>query len=121
LSAAGADADDAEAVRALYAQLRQRFSDWREEYERLHEQNETGAFGLPDEFAERYAELDRRLTKLLDDVGQLEARARKVRRETDDPLDKNRGSGLAFRLRLGQAYRPDRMQDLTPTGSTCRR
>ena len=82
------DANDAEAVRVLYAQLRQRFGDWREEFERLHEQNERGTFGLPEEFAQRYAELDRRLTQLLADVKQLDARANEVRGAIDDPLDK---------------------------------
>jgi cytochrome c556 len=88
LSATGDDADDAEAVRKLYAQLRQRFADWQDEFESLHEQNETGAFGLPDEFARRYAELDGRLTQLLADVKQLDARAEAVRAATEDPLDK---------------------------------
>lgn len=88
LSAYGSDADDAEAVRELYAQLRRRFSEWCEEFESLHEQNETGAFGLPDEFAQRYADLDRRLSQLLADVRQLEARAADIRDDTEDPLDK---------------------------------
>jgi chromosome segregation ATPase len=85
LSASG---DNAEKVRDLYEGLRRRFSDWREEFESLHEQNETGAFGLPEEFAERYAELDRRLTQLLADVKQLERRAEALRTDSDDPLDK---------------------------------
>jgi chromosome segregation ATPase len=84
----GAGADDAEALREQYAQLQRRFRDWREEFEGLHEQNATGAFGLPDEFAERYAALDRRLTQLLADVRRLDERAEAVRTETDDPLDK---------------------------------
>ena len=88
LSAYGDDADHADALRELYAQLRRRFGDWREEFESLHEQNEAGAFGLPDEFAQRYAELDRRLTQLLADVKHLDARAEKIREATDDPLDK---------------------------------
>jgi DNA anti-recombination protein RmuC len=88
LSAYGEDADDAEAVRELYAQLRRRFREWREEFEGLHEQNESGAFGLPEEFAARYAELDRRLSQLLADVKRLEARADEIRQVTDDPLDK---------------------------------
>jgi hypothetical protein len=88
LSGAGDDADDAEALRERYAQLQRRFRDWREEFEGLHEQNVTGAFGLPDEFAERYAALDRRLTQLLADVRRLDERAEAVRTETDDPLDK---------------------------------
>lgn len=88
LSAAGDDEDDAERVRKLYAGLRHRFREWREEFESLHEQNEKGAFGLPQEFAERYADLDRRLTQLVADVRRLEERAEAVRSETDDPLDK---------------------------------
>jgi hypothetical protein len=88
LSAAGKDADDAEAVRTQYAQLQCRFHDWRAEFERLHEQNETGSFGLPQAFADRYADLDRGLTQLLEDVGRLDARAEQVRSQTDDPLDK---------------------------------
>jgi hypothetical protein len=88
LSAAGDDADDAQAVREQYAQLQQRFQEWREEFEGLHEQNVTGAFGLPDEFAERYAGLDRRLTRLLADVKQLDERAAAVRTEDEDPLDR---------------------------------
>jgi chromosome segregation ATPase len=88
LSAAGDDADNASAVREQYAQLQSRFNDWREEFERLHDQNVTGAFGLPDEFAERYADLDRRLTQLLADVKQLDDRAKAVQSETEDPLDK---------------------------------
>jgi len=87
LSAAGDDADDAQTTRDQYANLQQRFCTWREEFESLHEQNVTGAFGLPDEFAERYAELDRRLTKLLADVRMLDERADSVRNEVDDPLD----------------------------------
>jgi hypothetical protein len=86
LSGAGDDADDAESLRGQYAQLQHRFRDWRQEFASLHEQNVTGAFGLPDEFAERYAELDRRLTQLLADVRSLDERAEVVRDETDDPL-----------------------------------
>jgi hypothetical protein len=88
LSAYGEDADDAEAVRDLYVQLRRRFREWREEFETLHDQNVTGAFGLPEELAGQYAELDRRLAQLLADVKSLEARADEIRRVTDDPLDK---------------------------------
>jgi DNA repair exonuclease SbcCD ATPase subunit len=88
LSAYEDDPDDAEAVRRLYSQLRRRFRDWQEKFESLHAQNETGAFGLPEEFAARYAELDRRLTQLLADVRQLDARAEQMREITDDPLDK---------------------------------
>jgi hypothetical protein len=105
LSEAGEDADDAEAVRALYAQLRQRFSDWRDEFERLHEQNERGTFGLPEEFARRYAELDRRLTQLLADVKQLDARANRVRGATDDPLDKIAEGALKLERAKAQCAR----------------
>jgi hypothetical protein len=88
LSAAGDDADDAQAVREQYTQLQHRFHEWREEFESLHAQNVTGAFGLPDEFAERYAELERRLRQLLADVKQLDERAAAVRSEDEDPLDR---------------------------------
>ena len=88
LSGAGDDQGGAEALRDQYAALQHRFSDWRRDFDALHEQNVTGAFGLPDEFAERYAELDRRLTQLVADVGKLDERAAAVRDETDDPLDK---------------------------------
>ncbi len=86
LSAYEYDADDAEAVRRLYAQLQQRFSEWREEFDRLHALNEAGAIGLPERFAERYDELDRRLTQLLADVRHLEARAAEIDRVLEDPL-----------------------------------
>jgi chromosome segregation ATPase len=88
LSAVGDDADDAAAVRERYAQLHRRFAECREEFEGLHEQNETGAFGLPDEFVEQYAALDRRLNQLLADVRRLDEQADGVRSEIDDPLDK---------------------------------
>ena len=86
LSAYEHDADDADAIRALYAQLQERFALWREDFARLHAMNEAGAVGLPDRFAERYDELDRRLTQLLEDVRQLETRAAAVDRILDDPL-----------------------------------
>ena len=86
LSAYEHDADDADAIRALYAQLQERFALWREDFARLHTMNEAGAVGLPDRFAERYDELDRRLTQLLEDVRQLETRAAAVDRILDDPL-----------------------------------
>ena len=86
LSAYEHEADDAEAIRTLYAQLQERFAVWREDFARLHAMNEAGAVGLPDRFAERYDELDRRLTQLLEDVRQLETRAAAVDRILDDPL-----------------------------------
>jgi DNA repair exonuclease SbcCD ATPase subunit len=86
LSAYEHDADDAEAIRALYAQLQERFAEWREDFARLHAMNESGAVGLPDRFAARYDELDRRLEQLLEDVRQLETRAAAVDRILDDPL-----------------------------------
>jgi hypothetical protein len=86
LSAYEHDADDADAIRMLYAQLQERFAVWREDFARLHELNEAGAVGLPDRFVERYDELDRRLTQLLEDVRQLETRAAAVDRILDDPL-----------------------------------
>lgn len=86
LSAYEHDADDAEAIRSLYEQLREGFAEWREDFARLHAMNEAGAVGLPDRFAERYDELDRELTQLLEDVRQLETRAAAVDRILDDPL-----------------------------------
>jgi hypothetical protein len=86
LSAYEHDTDDAEAIRALYAQLQQRLAEWREDFARLHAQNEAGAVGLPERFAERYDELDRRLAQLLEDVRQLETRAAAVDRILKDPL-----------------------------------
>jgi hypothetical protein len=87
LSAYEHDADETKAVRRLYEQLRQRFSDWCDEFARLHALNESGAVGLPEKFAERYVELDRQLSRLLADVKRLEARAVKISRELEDPLD----------------------------------
>jgi chromosome segregation ATPase len=87
LSAYEHDPEDAEAIRGLYAQLQQRFSEWRDEFDNLHALNESGAVGLPERFAERYDELDRRLTHLLADVKQLEMRAAAIGRELEDPLD----------------------------------
>ena len=87
LSAYENDADETEAIRRLYEQLRQRFSDWCDEFARLHALNESGAVGLPEKFAERYDELDGQLSRLLADVKRLEARAAEIRRELEDPLD----------------------------------
>jgi hypothetical protein len=87
LSAYENDPDETEAIRRLYEQLGQRFSDWCDEFARLHALNESGAVGLPEKFAERYDALDRQLTHLLDDVKRLEARAVKIGRELEDPLD----------------------------------
>jgi hypothetical protein len=87
LSAYEHDADEAEAIRREYAQLQQRFKDWRDEFDQLHALNESGAVGLPKQFAERYDELDRQLSQLLADVKRLDARAAEVDRATDDPLD----------------------------------
>src|SRR4029078_5435013 len=87
LSAYENDADETEAIRRLYEQLRQRFSDWCDEFALLHALNESGAVGLPEKFAERYDELDGQLSRLLDDVKRVEARAADIRRELEDPLD----------------------------------
>jgi chromosome segregation ATPase len=87
LSAYENDADDAEAIRRLYAQLQQRFSDWRDEFDRLHALNEAGAVGLPERFAERYDDLDRQLSQLLADVKRLERRAAEIEQVLEDPLD----------------------------------
>jgi len=87
LSAYEHDTDDADRIRAEYGALRQRFVDWRNEFESMHAQSDAAAIGLPGQFAERYAELDQQLLKLLADVGRLEARAAEVAKATDDPLD----------------------------------
>jgi hypothetical protein len=87
LSAYEHDVDDTEAIRRVYAQLQQRFSTWRDEFDGLHALNETGAVGLPERFAERYDELDRQLSQLLADVSHLEARAAEIGRALEDPLD----------------------------------
>ena len=87
LSAYEDDADETEAIRRLYEQLRQRLSDWSDQFAHLHALNESGAVGLPEKFAERYVELDRQLSRLLSDVKRLEARAAKIGRELEDPLD----------------------------------
>lgn len=87
LSAYEHDTEKAEAIRREYAQLQQRFKSWRDEFGQLHALNESGAVGLPKQFAERYDELDRQLSQLLADVKRLDARAAEVDRATDDPLD----------------------------------
>jgi chromosome segregation ATPase len=87
LSAYEHDASQSEAIRREYAQLQQRFKDWRDEFDQLHALNESGAVGLPKEFAERYDQLDRQLSQLLADVKRLDSRAAEVDRATDDPLD----------------------------------
>jgi hypothetical protein len=86
LSAYEHDADDTEAIRRLYAQLQERFTAWRDEFEHLHALNEAGAVGLPERFADRYDELDRQLSQLLADVKRLETRAAAVDRALEDPL-----------------------------------
>ena len=87
LSAYEHDAGQSEAIRREYAQLQQRFKEWRDEFDQLHALNASGAVGLPKEFAQRYDELDHQLTQLLADVKRLDARATEVDRATDDPLD----------------------------------
>jgi hypothetical protein len=86
LSAYEHDAEDAEAIRRLYAQLQDRFTAWRDEFEQLHAMNESGAVGLPERFAERYDELDRQLSQLLADVKRLEAKAAAIDEVLEDPL-----------------------------------
>src|SRR5215204_5039427 len=69
----GEDAERSDAIRAEYARLRQRFHAWQEDFERMHDQTEAGAIGLPGPFAEHYARLDRELSELLEEVERLEA------------------------------------------------
>jgi hypothetical protein len=87
LSAYEHDPTDADKVRSEYAHLRQRFLDWREEFERMRALSEAGAVGLPEEFAEQYERLAERLTDLIADVKRLESRAAEIDQETEDPLD----------------------------------
>jgi hypothetical protein len=81
------DPTDAEQVRSDYAELRQRFLDWREEFEQMKAFDEADAIGLPQEFAQRYEELARELRDLTADVKRLESRAADVDHATEDPLD----------------------------------
>jgi hypothetical protein len=83
----GEDAERSDAIRADYARLRQRFHAWQEDFERLHEQTEAGAIGLPGPFAEHYARLDRELSELLEEVERLEARAAEAKSFGDNPLE----------------------------------
>ena len=87
LSAYEHDPTDADRVRSEYADLRQRFLDWREECKRMRALSEAGAVGLPKEFAEHYEQLAQQLTDLIADVKRLEARAAEIDQETEDPLD----------------------------------
>jgi hypothetical protein len=48
----GEAAAEAEGIRGEYERLRQRFVEWREEFERLRAQREADAFGLPARFVE---------------------------------------------------------------------
>jgi hypothetical protein len=83
----GEDSERSEAIRAEYARLRERFHAWQEDFERMREQSETGAIGLPAPFAEHYERLDRELSELLDEVERLEARAAEARGFGDNPLE----------------------------------
>jgi hypothetical protein len=87
LSAYEHDPADADNVRTEHAQLRQRFLDWREEFERMRVLSEAGAVGLPKEFAEQYEQLGQQLRDLTADVKRLESRARDIDNDTEDPLD----------------------------------
>jgi len=87
LSAYEHDTTDADKVRSDYAHLRQRFLAWQEEFERMRALSEAGAVGLPEEFAEQYEQLAKRLTDLTADVKHLESRAAEIDQETEDPLD----------------------------------
>jgi hypothetical protein len=87
LSAYEHDVDSADAIRKQYAQLRERFVEWRDQFERMRALDEAGAVGLPDRFAEQYDQLDKQLSQLTADVKKLESRAAQVGKETDDPLD----------------------------------
>ena len=88
LSAYKDDPEDADEIRQPYAQLRERSSDWRDEFEALHAQNEAGAFGLPGEFAQRYNELD-------PGRGEVEARARGGEARSGARRDCGRGGATA--------------------------
>jgi hypothetical protein len=88
LSAYEHDPADAEQVRAQYAQLRQRFLDWREEFERMRALSDAGAVGLPKEFAQQYEQLAQRLQDLAADVKRLESHAAEIDHDTEDPLDR---------------------------------
>ena len=83
----GEDMEGAEAIRAEYARLRERFHEWREDFERMREQSAAGAIGLPGPFAEHYERLDRELSELLDEVERLEVRAAEARGFGDNPLE----------------------------------
>jgi hypothetical protein len=83
----GEDSDRSEAIRAEYARLRERFHAWQEDFERMRQQSEAGAIGLPGPFAEHYERLDRELSELLDEVERLEARAAEARGFGDNPLE----------------------------------
>jgi len=83
----GEDSERSEAIRAEYAGLRERFHAWQEDFERMREQSEAGAIGLPGPFAEHYERLDRELSELLDEVERLEARAAEAKSFGDNPLE----------------------------------
>jgi chromosome segregation ATPase len=83
----GEDADSAEAIREEYGRLRQRFVAWQEDFAHMRAQNEAGAIGLPERFAEHYDRLDQQLSELLGEVERLEARAEEAGRASDDPLE----------------------------------
>lgn len=87
LSAYEHDSADADNVRTEYAQLRRRFREWQEEFERMRALSEAGAVGLPKEFAEQYEQLAEQLRELTADVKRLESRAEEVDHDTEDPLD----------------------------------
>jgi chromosome segregation ATPase len=79
--------DEADAIRAEYEQLRLRFKEWQEDFERLRARSAEGAIGLPARFAEQYDELDQRLSDLVAEVGHLERRAAETEKAAESPLE----------------------------------
>ena len=83
----GEDAARAEQIRAEYARLRQRFLEWQREVQRMQEQQEADAVGLPGPFAENYERLDRELSALVEQVARLDARAAQAKSFGENPLE----------------------------------
>jgi hypothetical protein len=121
----GEDSDRSEAIRAEYARLRERFQAWQEDFERMREQSEAGAIGLPGPFAEHYERLDRELSALLDEVERLEARAAEARGFGDNPLEEIARAALKLeqatsmcRAAFGDAVPPALAADLAHGAET---
>ena len=91
----------------------------------MREQNEAGAIGLPEPFAERYERLDRELSALLDEVERLEARAAEARGFGDNPLEEIARAALKLeqatsmcRAAFGDAVPPALAADLAQGAET---